>query len=62
MKNEAIQLSKLIIEILDKKAHRGTDDNSWLGFTNGNGIEIGVDIEKIIRKAKKIIKNESKKL
>lgn len=48
--------AKEVIRILDKKANRGCSQQSWEGFENGNGEEIGTHIDKLIRKAKKIVK------
>ena len=55
---EANKIIDNLISILDVKARKGCNDkiSSWVGVQNGNGIEIGVDIEKLIRKAKKYTK------
>ena len=55
MKESGIRLAKLVISILDKKAHKGCVDKSWAGFQNGNGEEIGTDIDRIVNEAKKLI-------
>jgi hypothetical protein len=57
--SNGIRLAKLVISILDKKAHKGCTDKSWPGFQNGNGEEIGVDIDRIVDEAKKLL-NQSK--
>lgn len=54
---EAISLAELVIKILDEKAREGCIDKTWLGFENGNGDDIGEDIEQIVIKAKKFISN-----
>jgi len=59
MKEEGIKLAKLVVRILDKKAHKGCAVKSWVGFENGNGEEIGTDIDRIVNEAKKIL-NQSK--
>ena len=58
MKGEqAIKLAKKVIEILDKKCREGCNEAnySWVGFENGNGVECGVDIERLIKQAKKVL-------
>ena len=52
MKEEGIKLAKLVVSILDKKAHKGCAVKSWVGFENGNGEEIGTDIDRIVNEAK----------
>lgn len=53
--NEANKIIDNLILLLDVKARNGCDDKnkSWVGYQNGDGVEIGIDIEKIIKKAKK---------
>ena len=53
----AVSLAEFVIKILDEKAHRGCYNKVWFGFQNGNGEEVGKDIEQIIIKAKKFISN-----
>lgn len=53
----AVSLAELVVKILDEKAHKGCDEKVWFGFQNGNGEEVGKDIEKIIIKAKKFLSN-----
>jgi PIN domain nuclease of toxin-antitoxin system len=53
----AVSLAELVIKILDEKAHKGCDEKVWFGFQNGNGEEVGKDIERIIIKAKKFLSN-----
>ena len=59
---EANKIIKSIIKILDIKARQGCrqKEDTWVGIQNGNGIEIGEDIEKIILKSKKYIKKYEK--
>ena len=54
----AIKLAKKVIEVLDKKCRSGCegDHYTWVGFQNGNGTECGVDIERLINQAKRIIR------
>ena len=49
------KLAKLVIEVLDKKAHKGCINKSWSDFQNGLGEDVGLEIEKLISEAKKII-------
>jgi hypothetical protein len=53
----AVSLAELVVKILDEKSHRGCDNKVWFGFQNGNGEEVGKDIERIIIKAKKFLAN-----
>ena len=53
----AVSLAELVVKILDEKAHKGCNDKVWFGFQNGNGEEVGKDIERIIIKAKKFLSN-----
>jgi hypothetical protein len=57
-KSELESLSNKVINILDVKAKSGLnkDHNKWDGFTNGNGTEVGKDIESLIKKAKRLLK------
>ena len=48
-------LAKKVIEILDKKCRKGCTDPTWVGFQNGNGSECGIDIERLIKQAKRLI-------
>lgn len=54
-KSELESLASRVIKILDIKAKRGCIE-SWEGYQNGNGIEVGKDIEALIRKSKRILK------
>jgi hypothetical protein len=56
MKNN---LANRVIAILDIKARNGCveKEKSWIGFENGNGTEVGKDIERLIKLAKKELKN-----
>lgn len=59
MKTE-FNLAKNVIKILDKKGRAGCINKSWEGYCNGNGTEIGTDIERLIRQAKRILKIQPK--
>lgn len=60
--NEANKIIDSLIALLDVKARKGCYDKntSWVGVQNGNGVEIGVGIEKLIVKAKKYTKKYNK--
>ena len=47
-------LSSGVIMVLKNKALRGCDVKSWIGFQNGNGTEVGQDIERLIKIAEKV--------
>ena len=55
---DAQNLAKEIIRLLDIKARQGVrkPEETWIGFENGEGVEIGTEIERLIRKAKTVIK------
>lgn len=55
----AILLAKKVIAVLDKKCRNGCtgEHYTWVSFQNGNGVECGVDIERLIRQAKRLLKN-----
>lgn len=57
----AEQLANEIIRVLDVKARRGVrqPEETWVGFENGEGVEIGRDIERLIKKAKAVIKQSA---
>lgn len=57
------QLAKEIIRVLDVKARQGVrkPEETWTGFENGNGEEIGRDIEQLIAKAKKVTESTAQK-
>lgn len=46
-------LSSALIMVLKVKALRGCTVKNWLGFQNGNGTDIGKDIERLIKRAEK---------
>jgi len=52
-----VRLAQTVIKVLDVKARAGCDNPSWIGYSNGNGTEIGVDIERLIKQAKRLLAN-----
>ena len=55
-KAEYIKFVESVLKTLDVKARKGCDEKSWVGFQNGDGEEVGKDIERIISQAKKLLK------
>jgi len=55
----AVRLAEKVINVLDKKCRNGCtgEHYTWEGFQNGNGTECGVDIERLIKQAKRLLKN-----
>ena len=55
----AVRLAEKVIEVLDKKCRNGCtgDNHTWIGFQNGHGAECGVDIERLIKQAKRLLSN-----
>ena len=55
----AVSLAEKVVEVLDKKCRNGCtgEHYTWEGFQNGNGTECGVDIERLIKQAKRILSN-----
>lgn len=59
----AIKLAEMVVQVLDKKCRNGCSPKNykWDGFQNGNGTECGVDIERLISKAKKFLQDTERK-
>lgn len=53
----AVRLAETVINVMDKKGEAGCNNPTWIGFQNGNGTEIGVDIERLIKQAKRFLAN-----
>lgn len=53
----AENLAETVINVMDKKGRAGCKNRTWIGFENGNGIEIGTDIENMIKQAKQFLVN-----
>ena len=45
-----------IVNILDVKCADGCENKTWKGFQNGNGEDVGLEIDKFIKEAKQLIK------
>ena len=50
-----------IVNILDVKCADGCENKTWKGFQNGNGEDVGLEIDKFIKEAKQLI-SKAKKL
>ena len=46
-------LSSALIQVLKVKSLRGCKVKNWLGFENGNGTDVGQDIERLIKRAER---------
>lgn len=53
--DDANKIIRKFIFVIDKKAKQGCIEKSWIGIQNGNGVEIGKDIETLIIKSQKYI-------
>jgi hypothetical protein len=52
-------LAHEVVRVLDRRCKAGVTSPSWVGFENGNGIEVGREIERLIRRAKRILAKEA---
>jgi hypothetical protein len=53
------QLTRLaaeVVRVLDRRCKAGCTKPDWYGFENGNGSEVGSEIERLINRAKRILK------
>ena len=57
--DELIGLALTVVEVLDKRAKAGHLNPSWQGFQNGNGVEVGSDIDRLICKARRILQTHN---
>ena len=53
--DELISLALQVVEILDKRCKAGCSKPDWTGYQNGNGVEVGRHIERLIRVAQRIL-------
>ena len=53
---EKCKLANKVVAILDIKANIGSETPYWRGFENGEGQEIGNEIDMLIKHAKRILK------
>ena len=53
---EMLKKLKECIDILDVKCADGCINKTWIGFQNGNGEDIGIEIDRFIRETKQLIK------
>ena len=57
--DKLITLAGQIVEVLDKRCKAGCSNPDWTGYENGNGSEVGSEIERLIRRAKRILRINS---
>ena len=53
---ELLEKLKEGIEILDVKCTDGCINKTWIDFQNGNGEDIGIEIDRFIKESKQLIK------
>ena len=53
---EMLEKLKEGIEILDVKCTKGCSDKNWIDFQNGDGEDIGIEIDRFIKESKQLIK------
>ena len=53
---EMLEKLKECIYILDVKCTDGCVNKTWIDFQNGNGEEIGIEIDRFIKESKQLIK------
>lgn len=54
-KDELISLALTVVEVLERRCKAGYQKSPWEGYLNGNGTEVGLDIERLINQAKRIL-------
>jgi len=60
-KDQLLSLCKAVVDVLETKASGGKHNPApWEGYENCNGTEVGKDIDRLIRRCKRIIKQQSK--
>lgn len=53
---EILEKLKECIDILDVKCTDGCINKTWIDFQNGNGEDIGIEIDRFIKETKQLIK------
>ena len=53
---EMLEKLKECIDILDVKCTDGCVNKTWIDFQNGNGEDIGIEIDRFIKESKQLIK------
>jgi hypothetical protein len=53
---EMFEMLKKIVIILNDKCTEGCVEKTWEDFQNGNGEDVGLDIDEFIKEAKQLIK------
>lgn len=57
-----LRLAKRIVRVLETRALAGCKHPNWKGFENGNGSEVGGEIDALIKAAQRIIDNQKQTL
>ena len=57
---EMLEKLKECIYILDVKCTDGCFNKTWIDFQNGNGEDIGIEIDRFIKESKQLIKEATK--
>lgn len=47
------RVASTLIQVLKVKSLRGCEVKNWVGFQNGNGTDVGQDIERLIKRAER---------
>ena len=53
---EMLEKLSEIVNILDVKCTDGCVNKTWIDFQNGNGEDIGIEIDRFIKESKQLIK------
>ena len=53
---EMLEKLSEIVNILDVKCTDGCINKTWIDFQNGNGEDIGIEIDRFIKESKQLIK------
>ena len=53
---EMLEKLSEIVNILDVKCADGCENKTWKGFQNGNGEDVGLEIDRFIKETKQLIK------
>ena len=55
--DEMIEMLEKVVKILDVNCHKGCDHKSWNDFQNGDGDDVGVEIQIFIDRAKTLLQS-----
>ena len=57
--DELISLALTVVQVLDKQCKADHSKPRWEGFQNAKGREVGLDIERLISQAKRILQTHN---